>query len=228
MTADSPEKRDRQIAESVEALSMLKDQICGMYAALVKQMGEQAGQAGRLKSSEDRLIELIGGLPNDPVTLGSIKTAAERVESTAAGFAEVVKTAIDALGAPVATSFTAAVAKPTADIKVAAAAATAAAGVYSRAVRLATWKAAGVALLVSLGVTTALAVLVAWWIPPLEEIQARRAELERLNIGVANLAKRGGKAKLAQCGKRLCVQTDESGAETFTRPGETYRLIKGY
>lgn len=116
MTANSSEKRNRQIAESVEALSMLKDQICGMYAALVEQQGEQARQAARMEASEKRLIALIGGLPRDRLTLASITRAADRVESTAAGFPGVVKTAIDALGAPVTTSFTTAVAKPTADI----------------------------------------------------------------------------------------------------------------
>lgn len=228
MSADSAERRDRQIAESVEALSMLKDQICGMYAALVEQQDEQAKQAARLEASEKRLNALIGGLPRDPLTLASITRAADRVESTATGFPEVVKTAIDELGAPVASKFTSAVAKPTADIKSAAAAATAAAGAYSRAVRLATWKATGVALLVSLGVATALAVLVAWWIPSLTEVQARRTELKQLAAGVADLEKRGGKVKLEQCGKRLCFQADEGPANLWTKPtGETLRTIKG-
>ena len=227
MVADSSQARDRQIAESVEALSMLKDQICGMYAALVEQQDEQAKQAARLEGSENRLNALIGALPRDPLTLASIVKAAARVESTAAGLPEVVKTAVDALGAPVARDFTSTVAKPTSDIHAAAAAATAAAGRYSRAVRFATWKATGVALLVSLAVATVLAILVAWWIPSLAEVQARRAERDQLASAVADLEKRGGKVKLEKCAGRLCVQTDE--ATSYTKnAGETYRVIKGY
>ena len=228
MANDSSERRDRQIAESVEALSMLKEQICGMYAALVEQQKEQAQQAVRLEASEKRLNTLLGGLPRDPLTLASITRAADRVESTAAGFPEVVKTAIDSLGAPVAKEFKDTVAKPTGEILAAAAAATAAAGDYSRAVRFATWKATGVALLVSLAVATVLAVLVAWWIPSLPEIQARRAERDQLAAVIAELAKRGGKLKLGTCEGRLCVQTEEGLKSYGKSPDETYRVLKGY
>ena len=230
MVNDSAERRDRQIAESVEALSMLKDQICGMYAALVEQQDEQARQATRLEASEKRLNALIGGLPRDPLTLASITRAAERVESTAADFPEVVKMAIDALGSPVATNFKTAVAKPTADINVAAAAATAAAGVYSRAVQWATWKATGVALFVSLAVVGAvLGGLMTWWIPSLEEIQARKAERDQLMGVIVDLGKRGGKIKFTLCDGRLCAQTDES-AQSYSVPktGETLRVLRGY
>ncbi len=230
MSADSAERRDRQIAESVEALSMLKDQICGMYAALVEQKDEQFRQAVRLEASEKRLNALIGGLPRDPLTLASITRAADRVESTAADFPEVVKTAIDELGAPVATKFTTAVAKPTADINVAAAAATAAAGVYSRAVRFATWKATGVALLITLAAVAAvLAGLMTWWIPSLEEIQARKVERDQLMAVIADLGKRGGKMNLTTCDGRLCVQIDDK-AQSYTvhKTGESLRVIKGY
>lgn len=230
MGNDSSQERDRQIAESVEALSMLKDQICGMYAALVDQQREQTKQAVRLESSENRLNALIGGLPKDPLTLASIVKAAARVEATADGFPKVVKTAIDELGAPVATKFTTAVAKPTADINVAAAAATAAAGVYSRAVRFATWKATGMALFITLAAVAAvLAGLMTWWIPSLEEIQARKVERDQLMAVIADLGKRGGKMNLTTCDGRLCVQIDDS-AHSYTVPktGESLRVIKGY
>lgn len=212
---------------------MLKDQICGMYAALVEQRDGQVKQAVRLQGSEDRLNALIGALPRDPLTLASIVKAADRVDSTAACLPEVLRTAIDALGAPVARDFTATVARPTSDIHAAAAAATAAAGRYTRAVRFATWKATGVSALVSIAVATVLAVLVVWWIPSLAEVQARRAERDQLTAAIADLEKRGGKAKLTTCGdrRRLCVQTDETGsipAYGDLLKGETYRVIKGY
>ena len=229
MSADSSEARDRQIAESVEALSMLKDQICGMYAALVEQQRGQVKQAERLKGSEDRLSALIGALPRDPLTLASIVKAADRVDSTAEGLPEVVRTAIAALGAPVGRDFTTTVANPTGDILIAAAAATAAATDYSRAVRFATWKATGVALLVSVAMAAVLAVLVFRWIPSLAEIQALRTERAELATGVAELEKRGSKIKVEKCEGRLCVQTDES-AKSYSnvKTGETFRVIKGY
>lgn len=233
MSADSSQARDRQIAESVEALSMLKEQICGMYAALVEQQKGQVKQAVRLEGSEDRLNALIAALPKDPLTLASIVRAADRVDSTAGCLPGVLRGAIEALGEPVARDFTTTVAKPTSDIHAAAAAATAAAGRYTRAVRFATWKATGVALLVSLAMATVLAILVFRWIPSLAEIQALRAERDQLTAAIADLEKRGGKAKLIVCGdrRRLCVQTDEpSGSlayETVIK-GETYRVIKGY
>ena len=74
---------------------------------------------------------------------------------------------------------------------------------------------------------------VAWWVPSLAEIQARRAERAQLAAAVEDLERRGGRAQLNVCGdkKRLCVLVNESaggwGPATLPK-GQVYRVIQGY
>lgn len=81
--------------------------------------------------------------------------------------------------------------------------------------------------------TAALLAAVAWWVPPLEEIQARRVERAQLAAVVEELERRGGRAQLNVCGdkKRLCVLVNES-AGSWTpggaAKGPVYRVIHGY
>lgn len=63
----------------------------------------------------------------------------------------------------------------------------------------------------------------------LMELQRQKAELE---INIADLERRGGKAKITTCTdgnrSRLCVRTDERTPDAWGKGGETYRIIYGY
>lgn len=78
----------------------------------------------------------------------------------------------------------------------------------------------------------AVTLTVVWWyVPPLAEITARRAERDQLEASIDNFTKRGARISLSTCGdkKRLCVLIDEA-AGRFGDPklGEVYRIAKGY
>lgn len=91
-------------------------------------------------------------------------------------------------------------------------------------------KMVGIGLAVSV---VALLAALAWRVPLLEEIQARRAERAQLATVVEDLERRGGRAQLNVCGakKRLCVLVNES-AGSWTpggaAKGPVYRVIQGY
>ena len=65
-------------------------------------------------------------------------------------------------------------------------------------------------------------------IPAQEETFEQREEKAELEANVADLAKRGGRAKLEKCGdqNRLCVRIDKS-AGGFGKDSE-YAVLKGY
>jgi hypothetical protein len=78
----------------------------------------------------------------------------------------------------------------------------------------------------------AVTLTVVWWyVPPLAEITARRAERDQLEASIDDLSKRGARISLSTCGdrKRLCVAIDEA-AGRFGDPkrAEAYRIAKGY
>jgi hypothetical protein len=78
----------------------------------------------------------------------------------------------------------------------------------------------------------AVTLLAVWWyVPPLSEINDRRAERDQLEASIADLTKRGAKIDLSTCGtqKRLCVSIDEkAGRFGDQKVGEFYVIPKGY
>jgi uncharacterized protein YukE len=97
--------------------------------------------------------------------------------------------------------------------------------------RLSLWRAAGQHAMVAV-VAMAIALLAVWWyVPPISEITARRAERDQLEASIADLNKRGAKIALNTCGpkKRLCVMIEETeGVFGDRKRGETYMIAKGY
>lgn len=75
------------------------------------------------------------------------------------------------------------------------------------------------------GVCLAVYLALAWQLHQVRNLREEKAELE---ANVADLAKRGGRAKLEKCGDqgRLCVRIDKS-AGGFGKDSE-YAVIKGY
>jgi hypothetical protein len=98
--------------------------------------------------------------------------------------------------------------------------------------RLSLWRAAWQHALVAL-VAMAIALLAVWWyVPPLSEITARRAELDQLQASIEDLSKRGARMKFISCGpaKRLCVLVDRTAGQ-FGVDGnkdDMYMIPKGY
>lgn len=222
----------RYISESVAALAMLKDQICGMYAALEQKGKNQSDHVQAFANAEARLRQLLGQFPQDPITLAGINQASARVETVAAQLPKDLKQVMDGLGGRVAGSFSEAVKPEIERISDAATRATQAAHEYVEQARHSYWKTAMLALTVSLVMAGALvAGALYWWIPARADVEAQKAEVARLTATVAQLKQQGGDAQVVQCETRLCVRTDETGKApkvADAKKGETYRVIKGY
>lgn len=224
------DEAEREIAESVAALAMLRQQICGMYALLQERGRQEVELAERLEDAEERLQQLLAGLPRDPMTLAAIQRAAQRVEASGSVLPGIVQTAIGEVGKQAAQGLAQAVAPHVQDLARAAFRAEQAAKSYEQAVDWAHVKVIAAGMAVSVA---ALLAAVAWWVPSLQEIQARRAERAQLAAAVEDLERRGGRAQLNVCGdkKRLCVLVNEGagGWGPVTLPkGQVYRVIQGY
>ena len=87
------------------------------------------------------------------------------------------------------------------------------------------WKWVAVAAGGLVGVCLVAYVSLAWQLHQVSNLREEKAELE---ANVADLAKRGGRAKLEKCGdqNRLCVRIDKS-AGGFGKDSE-YAVLKGY
>jgi hypothetical protein len=85
-----------------------------------------------------------------------------------------------------------------------------------------------ISMLVVTAATSAIALLVAWWVlPNRTEIAALRDERDQLARNVAVLNQRGGRANLRRCGTRhLCVRVDLKAPRYGD--GDDYLVIKGY
>ena len=222
----------RYISESVAALAMLTDQICGMYAALEQKGKNQSDHVQAFANAEHRLRQLLGEFPKDPVTLAGIQQASARVETVAAQLPADVKRVMDGLGGKVAGDFSQAVREDIGKINDAATRATQASHDYVEKARGSDITTVVLASSISLatGVVLATAALV-WWIPARADVEAQKSEVARLTAAVAKLKQQGGDAPVVQCETRLCVRTDEAGKApkvADAKKGETYRVIKGY
>lgn len=228
----TPDDYARYIAESVAALAMLKDQICGMYAALEQKGKNQSDHVQAFANAETRLRQLLGQFPKDPITLAGINQASARVETVAAQLPGDVKEVMDGIGGKVAGAFSEAVRDDIEKINDAATRATQASHEYVEHARHSYWKTALVAWFVSLAVAGVLVTAALyWWVPARAEVEAQNAEVARLTAAVAQLKQHGGDAQIVQCETRLCVRTDETGKApkvADAKKGETYRVIKGY
>ena len=226
------EESARYIAESVAALAMLKDQICGMYAALEQKGKNQSAHVQALVNAEEALRRLLGQFPKDPITLSGIHQASARIETVAARLPGDVQAVMDGIGGTVAGAFSEAVKPDIEKINEAATKATQAAHEYVDAARRSLWGTAIFTLLVSLLATGVLVVAALyWWIPARNDVEAQRAEAARLTATLAQLKQHGGEAQIVQCETRLCVRTDETirtPKVVDAKKGETYRVIKGY
>ena len=96
--------------------------------------------------------------------------------------------------------------------------------------RRAAWQHAWVAL-----VTIAITLLAVWWyVPRVSEMTALRAERQQLQASIEDLAARGGRIKLDNCGKSgerklLCVLVDPTaGRFTNAQNTDIYMIAKGY
>lgn len=228
----SPEESARYIAESVAALAMLKDQICGMYAALEQKSKNQSDHVQAFADAERRLRQLLGQFPKDPITLAAINQASATVDTVATNLPGMVRQIMEGIGGKVAGDFSEAVRGDIEKISDAATRATQASHHYVEHARHSYWKTALLAWVVSLGTAGVLvAAALYWWIPARAEVEAQKAEVTRLTAAVAQLKQHGGDAQVVPCETRLCVRTDETGKAPKipdAKKGETYRVIKGY
>lgn len=226
------EESARYIAESVAALAMLKDQICGMYAALEQKSKNQSDHVQAFADAEVRLRQLLGEFPKDPITLAAIHQASAQFDTVAAQLPGDIRQVMDGIGGKVAGAFSAAVRDDIEKINDAATKATQAAHEYVDAARRSLWGTAIFTLLVSLLATGVLVgAALYWWIPARNDVEAQRAEAARLTATLAQLKQHGGEAQIVQCETRLCVRTDETirtPKVVDAKKGETYRVIKGY
>lgn len=228
----TPEQYSRYIAESVAALAMLKDQICGMYAALKEKGKNQSDHVKAFADAEVRLLELLGQFPKDPITLSAINQASARVDTVAAQLPETVRQVMNGIGGEVAGNFSAAVRDDIEKINDAATRATQAAHEYVQKARGSDRSTVLLASLISLATAAVLATAaLTWWVPSHADVEAQKAEVARLTATVAQLKQHGGDAQVVHCETRLCVRTDETGKApkvADAKKGETYRVIKGY
>ena len=106
-------------------------------------------------------------------------------------------------------------------------------GVVRDLQKLSLWRAAWQHAWVAL-VAIAITLLAVWWyVPSVSEMKALRADRDQLQASIENLAQRGGRIKLDNCGKpgerkRLCVLVDPAGRFTNAQNTETYMIAKGY
>lgn len=228
----TPEQYARYIAESVAALAMLKDQICGMYAALEQKGKNQSDHVKAFADAEVRLRELLGQFPKDPITLAAINQASARFDTVAAQLPEDVKQVMNDIGGKVAGDFSAAVKDDIEKINDAATRATQASHDYVEKARGSDRTTVLLASFISLAMAVVLVTAALfWWIPARADVEAQKAEVARLTATVAQLKQHGGNAQVVQCETRLCVRTDEAGKApkvADAKKGETYRVIKGY
>ena len=222
----------RQIAESVEALSMLKDQICGMYGALEQRSKSQSEHVQALTDAELALARLIGKIPTDAITLEGIQRATARVETVAETIPVSVTRIVSITGGAIADAFAARVEPEVAKIKAAAMQAARASNEYAAQATKSVNQAVVTALIVTLGVVTLLTLAAFnWYVPSRADIDADRAEVQRMEGVIQTLKERGGLAQVIQCGTHLCVRTDET-IKTLPLPGiakgDTYRVVRGY
>lgn len=206
MSFDKPgqDESARYIAESVAALAMLKDQICGMYAALEQKGKNQSDHVQAFADAEVRLRQLLGQFPKDPITLAAINQASARVDTVATNLPGMVRQVMDGIGGKVAGDFSEAVRGDIEKISDAATRATQASHDYVEHARHSYWKTALLALVVSLvmaGVLVAAALY--WWIPARADVEAQKAEAARLMATVAQLKQQGGDAQVVPCETRL-------------------------
>ena len=228
----TPEESARYIAESVAALAMLKDQICGMYAALEQKGKNQSDHVQAFADAEARLRQLLGQFPKDPITLAALNQASARVDTVATNLPGMVRQVMDGIGGKVAGDFSETVRGDIEKISDAATRAMQASHDYVERARRSDWTTVLGAAFVSLAVAGILvAAALYWWIPARADVEAQKAEVARLTATVAQLKQQGGDAQVVQCETRLCVRTDESGKTpkmVDAKKGDTYRVIKGY
>ncbi len=222
----------RYISESVAALAMLKDQICGMYAALEQKGKNQSDHVQAFANAEHRLRQLLGEFPKDPVTLAGIREASAQIETVATQLPKDIKQVMDGVGGKLAGDFRDAIRDDILRISDAASLATQASHEYVAQARRSYWTSSLAAVGVSLGMASVLVVAALyWWIPARVDVEAQRAEVARLTATVGQLKQHGGDAQVFPCETRLCVRTDEAGKVPKVpdaKKGETYRVIKGY
>ena len=222
----------RYIAESVAALAMLKDQICGMYAALEQKGKNQSDHVQAFAAAEARLYQLFGQFSKNPITLTTINQTNARVDTVATNLPGMVRQVMDGIGGKVAGDFSEAVRDDILKISDAATRATQASHDYVEHARHSYWKTALLALVVSLVMAGVLvAAALHWWVPARADVEAQRTEAARLTATIAQLKQQGSDAQVVPCETRLCVRTDETGKApkvADAKKGETYRVIKGY
>ena len=234
MSFDKPgqDESARYIAESVAALAMLKDQICGMYAALEQKGKNQSDHVQAFADAEVRLRQLLGQFPKDPITLAGIQQASARVDNVATQLPGTVRQVMDCIGGKVAGDFSKAVKSDIEKINDAATRATQASHEYVEKARGSDRTTVLLASFISLATAAVLATAaLTWWVPSQAEVEAQKAEVTRLTATVAQLKQHGGDAQVVQCETRLCVRTDETVKTpkfADAKKGETYRVIKGY
>jgi hypothetical protein len=109
------------------------------------------------------------------------------------------------------------------------------AGRSETAARRLTWKAtlrgASIAAACTFGLLLAVLGAVYWYVPSLEEIHTRQAQIDRQTAVVASLSAKGGQATIIPCTDphqklRHRILTDETQGTVAGKKGETYRVIQ--
>jgi len=228
----TPEEFARHIAESVAALVMLKDQVCGMYAVLDKKSTGQSDHVQALMEAERQIQQLLGQFPRDPLTLEGIRRASDRIEQAAVAIPVSVTASLQERGEAMAKAFTQQIDPEVKRIQLAAHQALQVANDYVRhrnqTLSETVWVAFGVTIVVA---SMLVAAALWWWIPARADVEAQKAELQRMTDNIKELKERGGLAQIVQCETHLCVRTDESVKApkvNGAQKAETYRVVKGY
>jgi hypothetical protein len=206
-------------------MDTMRHLICGMYGKLQEkeQLHLQAVEAFSLH--EKRLRELVETLPNDVITLDSIRQAAATVETIAVQIPNLVRSEINKIGEGVAHKFNSATEKKIASIEHAANLALEAADIYTQSASWSHWKTTGLAIVIS-SLCVGFAVAGFWlWLPSYNEIQNLRMERDSLQYSVAELEKSGGRLEVSNCGGRICAVVDEKSIQEGWRNTKTNELM---
>lgn len=214
-----------EVAECIAAMDTMRHLICGMYGKLEEEKDLHVKAVEAFSIQEKRLRDLVEQLPNDAITLDTIRQSAATVEAIALQMPKLIRSEIDRVGDGVSNRFILATEKHIAAIELAAKKTTEAVDIYIQSASWSQWKTSGLAAGMSIFCVGIVAVGFWLWLPSYSEIQSLRAERDRLQLNVAQLEKSGGRLDVGHCGDRICAIVDEAKSRENWRDTKTNEVM---
>ena len=175
------------------------DQLSALFAAALEQQEAAKAAVDGIVQERANLVATINLIKNASSSLQTA-TGAAASKAVTESLGKAPKTAVEALG-------------------VATEALNDAAGQIRDAGAWISWKFALVFALAGAAVVSTNYAIGRFTLPDRAEIEALRSEKAELEANIADLAKRGGKIKLATCGGRICIEASSNqGKDTAGNP----------